>query len=228
MQRKLVLLLAVVSSACSQKPSSISAIDAGPPIDTSDRDPMKGVFTLRDALLDLAVTSTIALVAKIETTEGVITARLYAKQAPKTVANFVGLAKGTRPWRDPRTNAWTKKPFYDGLTFHRVIPEFMIQGGDPLGSGLGGPGYKIEDEIDPDLAFDAPGLLAMANARAPNTNGSQFFITETPVPSLDGKHTIFGEVTDGIDVVKRIARVAATDTHPNEPVVIRRIVIERP
>jgi peptidyl-prolyl cis-trans isomerase A (cyclophilin A) len=201
------------------------APDAAPPIDTSDRDPTGGRFTLEEATAGLEGSG--KLVAKIETGEGSIVVELYGDKTPKTVATFVGLARGTRIHRDPTTNAWVKKPFYDGLTFHRVIPEFMIQGGDPLGDGTGGPGFKIEDERDPDLAFDKPGLIAIANARAPNTGGSQFFITEVPAPNLDGSYTIFGEVIEGLDLVKKIARVDATDTRPNHPVVIKKIAIER-
>ena len=126
---------------------------------------------------------------KIETTMGEIQADLYAKQAPKTVENFVSLAK---------------KGFYDGLIFHRVIPQFMIQTGDPTGTGMGGPGYKFEDEFSPQLKHNKPGVLSMANS-GPNSNGSQFFVTEAPAPWLDGRHSIFGQVTQGMDVVKKIA-----------------------
>ena len=123
---------------------------------------------------------------------------LFEKQTPKTVANFVGLARGVRPFYDPKTKAWEKRPFYDGLTFHRVIKDFMIQGGCPHGSGTGGPGYKFEDECRPDLKHNKPGILSMANA-GPRTNGSQFFITHVATPWLDGKHTVFGEVVSADD-----------------------------
>jgi peptidyl-prolyl cis-trans isomerase A (cyclophilin A) len=142
--------------------------------------------------------------ATFQTSMGDIVIRLMPEKAPKTVANFVGLAEGTREWKDPRSGQSVKRPLYDGTVFHRVIPDFMIQGGDPLGTGTGGPGYRFEDEIGPDNSFNRPGLLAMANA-GPNTNGSQFFITEVPTPHLNRGHTIFGEVVKGIDLVRKIA-----------------------
>ncbi len=157
-----------------------------------------------------------AVVARITTGYGTINCRLRADEAPDTVANFIGLARGERAWTDPRTREEVRRPLYDGLTFHRVMPGFMIQGGDPLGTGAGGPGYTFADEIGPQTVFDRPGLLAMANA-GPNTNGSQFFITEAPAPQLNGRHTIFGDC-DGIDVVKKIARVPVRGTKPVEPV----------
>jgi len=166
-----------------------------------------------------------ALLAKLETTQGTIVIKLFEKEAPKTVANFVGLAEGTKEWTDPKTGQKVKRPFYDGLTFHRVIPDFMIQGGDPLGSGIGGPGYQFEDEFGSGLKFDHPGILAMANA-GPNTNGSQFFITDAPTPWLNNRHTIFGEVTEGLDVVKKIARVPkGPNDRPTTPVVIKKLTI---
>ncbi len=167
--------------------------------------------------------------------KGAFRCELFDKHTPKTVENFVGLATGTR-FRivkappDPNMGHFQlgpgRKPFYDGTIFHRVIPEFMIQGGDPDGNGTGGPGYEIPDEIVPALKFDRPGRLAMAN-RGPNTNGSQFFITEVPTPFLDGKYTIFGQC-DNRDLVKQIARVPrATNDRPNKPVTILRLVIHR-
>src|SRR6516162_8278030 len=141
--------------------------------------------------------------ARFETTEGNFTIELFEKDAPKTVANFIGLADGTKEWTDPRTGEKTKKPYYDGLAFHRVIANFMIQGGDPLGNGTGGPGYSFKDEFS-DLTFDQPGRLAMANS-GPATNGSQFFITEVPTPHLNGKHTIFAQC-DTIDLLKQLTR----------------------
>src|SRR4051794_30630845 len=144
--------------------------------------------------------------ATFDTTFGRIVIRLFPDDAPKTVENFVSLATGTREWTDPKTGMKAKKPLYDGTVFHRVIPEFMIQGGDPLGRGTGGPGYKFEDEFGSGRKFDRPGLLAMANA-GPNTNGSQFFITVIPTPWLNNKHTIFGEVVKGQDIIERVANV---------------------
>ncbi len=144
------------------------------------------------------------LTATFQTSLGEIVVKLLPEKAPKTVANFVGLAEGTKEWKDPKSGQAVKRPLYDGTVFHRVILDFMIQGGDPLGTGTGGPGYRFEDEIGPDNRFDKPGLLAMANA-GPNTNGSQFFITEVPTPHLNRGHTIFGEVVKGLELVRKIA-----------------------
>jgi peptidyl-prolyl cis-trans isomerase A (cyclophilin A) len=164
--------------------------------------------------------------ATLETNQGNIKIQLFPDKAPKTVDNFVGLAKGTKEWTDPTSGKKEKKPLYNGTVFHRVIKGFMIQGGDPLGKGTGGPGYQFEDEFSPDLHFAKPGILAMANA-GPATNGSQFFITLAATPWLDGKHTIFGEVVDGMPVVEKIGviKTGAMDK-PVEPVVIKSIKIE--
>jgi len=165
--------------------------------------------------------------ATLHTNHGDIVIELFGDHAPKTVENFVGLANGTKQYRDPRTKALTTGRYYDGLTFHRVIPDFMIQGGDPLGTGTGGPGYQFGDEIHPELVFNKPYLLAMANA-GPGTNGSQFFITVAATPWLNRKHTIFGEVTDPASqkVVDEISRVATTrQDRPAQPVVIESVTI---
>lgn len=169
------------------------------------------------------------LTAVFSTSLGKITCELFEDKAPETVANFVGLAEGTKEWRDPRTGQMVSRRFYDGLVFHRVIPEFMIQGGDPLGNGTGGPGYRFGDEFHPDLKHDRPGRLSMANS-GPSTNGSQFFITEAPTPHLDGRHTIFGQCGEGLDVARKIARVPRDRAgRPLEPVVIERLeIIRRP
>ncbi len=165
--------------------------------------------------------------AVFNTSMGTIICRLFPDKAPLTVSNFIGLAEGTKEWTDPKTGKLVKKRFYDGLTFHRVIPDFMIQGGCPLGTGTGGPGYKFKDEFHPSLRFDRPGLLAMANA-GPGTNGSQFFITEKETPWLNNRHTIFGEVVKGLDVVKAIARVPVKQNNkPVQDVVINRLEIVR-
>ncbi len=167
------------------------------------------------------------LYALMETTEGNITLSLFEQAAPKTVANFVGLAEGTKPWIDPNSREQVTRPFFDGLIFHRVIPGFMIQGGDPLGSGRGGPGYQFEDEFSEGLEFDQAGRLAMANA-GPNTNGSQFFITEGPTPHLNMHHTIFGQVIEGQKIVHKIATVPVDSMDkPKNPVVITKITIIR-
>jgi len=164
--------------------------------------------------------------ATIETSLGTIKIKLLPENAPLTVANFKELAQGTKEWTDPKTGKKVKNKFYDGLIFHRVIPQFMIQGGCPLGRGTGGPGYKFQDEIDPTLKFDRPGVLAMANS-GPNTNGSQFFITEVPTPWLNGNHTIFGYVTEGIDIVKKIARQEVDfSDKPIKDVVIKKVVVD--
>jgi peptidyl-prolyl cis-trans isomerase A (cyclophilin A) len=164
--------------------------------------------------------------ATLETNLGNIKIQLFPDKAPKTVENFVGLAKGTKEWTDPKTGKKEKKPLYNGTIFHRVIKGFMIQGGDPLGKGTGGPGYQFGDEFSPDLHHSKPGMLSMANA-GPGTNGSQFFITVAATPWLDGKHTIFGEVVDGLPVVMKISEVktGAMDK-PVEDVVIKDIKIE--
>jgi peptidyl-prolyl cis-trans isomerase A (cyclophilin A) len=170
---------------------------------------------------------TTTLTATLRTSEGTIVLRLFPDQAPKTVANFVGLAEGTREWTDPRTRSASRGKLYDGTIFHRVIPGFMIQGGDPLGTGTGGPGYKFGDEFHPDLAFSRPYLLAMANA-GPGTNGSQFFITTVPTPWLSRKHTIFGEVVEGADVVDRISEVKRqSNDRPVTDVVLESVEIAR-
>jgi peptidyl-prolyl cis-trans isomerase A (cyclophilin A) len=169
----------------------------------------------------------VAQTATLHTNHGDILINLLPDHAPKTVANFVGLANGTKEYADPQTGEKTTGNFYDGLTFHRVIDGFMIQGGDPLGVGTGGPGYKFGDEFHPELSFNKPYLLAMANA-GPGTNGSQFFITVTPTPHLNRRHTIFGEVADqsSRDVVDEIARVKiGRNDRPVEPVVIESVDI---
>ena len=165
--------------------------------------------------------------AEFITTEGSFTVRLFEEEAPNTVANFVGLAEGTREWTDPRTNRKVKTPYYDGVIFHRVIDGFMIQGGDPLGQGIGGPGYTFPDEFHPRLRHDRAGILSMAN-RGPNTNGGQFFITLGPTPHLDDRHTVFGEVTDGMDVVRRIGSTKTGERdRPVTDIVIQAVKITR-
>jgi peptidyl-prolyl cis-trans isomerase A (cyclophilin A) len=164
--------------------------------------------------------------AVFHTTEGSFRVRLMPEHAPKTVENFVGLATGTKGWRDPQSGDEKAGPLYPGTVFHRVIPDFMVQGGDPIGTGTGGPGYRFEDEVPPGgPAFDRPGLLAMANA-GPNTNGSQFFVTVAATPWLDGRHTIFGEVTEGYDVVERMSMVeTGPQDRPLSEIVLERIEV---
>jgi peptidyl-prolyl cis-trans isomerase A (cyclophilin A) len=166
--------------------------------------------------------------ARFVTSMGTFSVTLTPDHAPTTVANFVDLATGKREWKDARDGQRKSEPLYDGTIFHRVIPDFMIQGGDPEGTGMGGPGYRFEDECPPGgPGFDKPGLLAMANA-GPNTNGSQFFVTVKPTPWLTGKHTIFGEVTEGMDVVDAIA-IAPTGAQdrPAPDIVLEKVEIEQ-
>ncbi|MEK7064205.1 MAG: peptidylprolyl isomerase [Patescibacteria group bacterium] len=220
MLKKLTLLLstALIFSACQTSPTTPSSPtlslsggttpqakpDLAPP-DTPDI----------NQLLNLKPNE--KMYATLKTTLGDIKVELFANQAPKTVANFVGLAEGTK----------TGKPFYAGTIFHRVIKDFMIQGGDPLGTGMGDPGYKFEDEFNSSLNFDGPGYLAMANS-GPNTNGSQFFITIISTPWLNGKHTIFGKVISGQDVVDKIVNVkTGANDRPETPVVLQSVLIER-
>lgn len=177
----------------------------------------------------LALTHTAAAsTAIIKTSMGDITVKLYDDKAPKTVENFIGLAKGTKEWTNPKSGKkMKKKPLYSGTIFHRVIPNFMIQGGDPLGNGMGGPGYRFEDEFHPSLTFNRPGLLAMANA-GPGTNGSQFFITVKETPWLNNRHTIFGEVTNGMKVVEKIvSSPRGPNDKPKKPITIKSIQIKK-
>lgn len=166
--------------------------------------------------------------AVLETSEGTIVCRLFEKEAPKTVKNFIDLAEGNREWTHPVTKQKSRNRLYDGSVFHRVIPDFMIQGGDPAGTGMGGPGYQFEDETKGSPhSFDKPGKLAMANA-GPNTNGSQFFITVAPTTWLTGAHTIFGEVAEGQDVVNKIAGVPRDrNDKPAKTVMVKAVKIER-
>jgi peptidyl-prolyl cis-trans isomerase A (cyclophilin A) len=166
--------------------------------------------------------------ALFTTSEGNFKVRLFDQEAPNTVANFAGLAEGTKEFTDPKTGQKTKRPFYDGLVFHRVIGGFMLQGGCPLGTGTGGPGYKFADEFNPKLRHSKPGILSMANA-GPNTNGSQFFVILAPTPWLDNKHSVFGEVVEGMDVVNKIGNTptAKPTDRPLKPITIQSVKIER-
>ena len=173
------------------------------------------------------MTRTPGTYAVFDTTLGKIVIRLLEKEAPKTVANFVGLAEGTKEFREAKSGQKVKRAFYDGLAFHRVIPNFMIQGGCPLGTGTGDPGYKFEDEFHSSLRHDKPGKLSMANS-GPGTNGSQFFITVAATPWLDNHHSIFGEVIEGQDVADKISKVARDrNDRPQQPVVLQKVTIER-
>lgn len=165
--------------------------------------------------------------AQFVTSEGSFTVRLFDQEAPATVENFVGLAEGTKEWTDPRTNKKVTAPYYDGVIFHRVISGFMIQSGDPLGQGIGGPGYKFKDEFHPALRHDKAGILSMANS-GPNTNGGQFFITLGPTPHLDDRHSVFGEVVEGMDVVSKIGSTpTGRQDRPVKDIAIQTVTIER-
>jgi peptidyl-prolyl cis-trans isomerase A (cyclophilin A) len=192
----------------------------------SQGDPAKGEFSLEQALDGLEGEG--KLWVKLVTARGLIECELFEEKTPRTVANFVGLARGLRPFKDPETGEWIEKPYYNGTTFHRVIPGFMIQGGDPLGTGMGNPGYVIEDEVMPDIQHDAPGRLSMAN-RGPNTGSAQFFITLGPTHHLDGKHTIFGQCNEaGMKIADDIALVPrGPDDVPTEPEAIRQVEVFR-
>jgi peptidyl-prolyl cis-trans isomerase A (cyclophilin A) len=165
--------------------------------------------------------------AILETSQGNMVCRLFEKEAPQTVANFIGLAEGTKEFTDSKTGKRTKRPFFDGLAFHRVIPSFMIQGGCPLGTGTGGPGYRFADEFHPSLRHDRPGKLSMANS-GPGTNGSQFFVTVAATPWLDNRHSIFGEVIEGQEIATKISEVPRDSSdRPRTPVVLEHVRIER-
>lgn len=165
--------------------------------------------------------------AHITTNHGLMIARLFDKEAPKTVQNFVGLAEGKKQWTDPRTGRLVRRPYYNNLTFHRIIPGFMIQGGDPEGTGTGGPGFTFEDEFNPKLRHGKAGMLSMAN-RGPNTNGGQFFITLGAPTHLNDKHSVFGEIVEGMDVLRAIGKVPTQpDDKPVKPVVMKSVRIER-
>jgi len=169
----------------------------------------------------------VAVHAEFVTTEGSFTVRLFDEEVPNTVANFVGLAEGTKEWTDPRTRQKVTARYYDGIVFHRVIEGFMIQGGDPLGQGVGGPGYEFADEFHPSLRHAKAGMLSMAN-RGPDTNGGQFFITLAPTPHLDNKHSVFGEVTAGMDIVRRIGSTpVGRQDRPVKDVTILSVAITR-
>jgi peptidyl-prolyl cis-trans isomerase A (cyclophilin A) len=167
------------------------------------------------------------LYAIFNTSMGTITAQLFEKETPLTVKNFVALARGTKPWRDPKSSAMAAKPLYNGVTFHRVIPNFMIQTGDPTGTGTHDCGFTIKDEIVPTLKFDQPGRLGMANVGTPNTGSCQFFITEVPYPSLNGGYTVFGQVVEGQDIVTKIGHVPTNGEKPTTPVRLVTVVIKR-
>jgi len=200
-----------------------------PPAQPASQPAAQSTDELPDAPMATAAVLTVpnGPFAVLDTSMGRITCQFFQQQAPNATANFIGLAEGTKDWTDPTTKrVMHNRPLYDGTTFHRVIPEFMIQGGDPAGTGMGDPGYTFADEFDPNLNFDRPGRLAMANS-GPNTNGSQFFITEQAYPDLNQHYTLFGQCDDpGVEVVKAIARVPRDDNDkPLSPVVLEKVTI---
>jgi peptidyl-prolyl cis-trans isomerase A (cyclophilin A) len=230
-----LMLAAAVSIAAGQQstPASPSSPDTKPASDPAGTQTAKPATPATEELPDGPTPQPSVLIhpngpmVLFDTSMGRITCQFYQKQAPKTVANFIALATGSRDWVDPVSNKkMHNKPLYNGTTFHRVIPGFMIQGGDPAGTGMGGPGYEFEDEFDPNLNFDVPGRMAMANS-GPNTDGSQFFITEQAYDSLNQHYSLFGQCDqDGIEVVKAIARVERdADDKPLTPVVLRKVTI---
>jgi peptidyl-prolyl cis-trans isomerase A (cyclophilin A) len=177
--------------------------------------------------IEKLVPGTGELRAIFKTSMGDITVKLYEKEAPRTVANFVALATGQIEWTDPKTGQKTKKPLYSGTVFHRVIPDFMIQGGDPMGTGTGGPGWRFGDEIHPKLRHDKPGALSMANA-GPNTNGSQFFLCEVATPWLDGKHAVFGQTIQNVELIAKITHSPRDGRdRPKTPITLDEIQIVR-
>lgn len=223
---RLPLFLALLTPAALAQtaPSTAAQTPTAPPPANTPADLPDGPEAASQVRPPVTPTGPTAL---IDTSLGRLTCKLYDKQAPITVANFTGLAQGTKDWVDPATlKKIHGQPFYNGTTFHRVIPNFMIQGGDRVGDGTGDPGYFFQDEIDPSLTFNVPGRLAMANS-GPATNGSQFFITESPVEELNGKHTIFGQCD--AQTVSRVASIARVERNANDkplsPVVIRKITI---
>ncbi len=188
-------------------------------------------INVEEAAKSLGIKPGDKLFATFDTTMGKMVAELYWDKAPNTVLNFVQLAEGKKEWTDPRTNKPSNKPLYDGSKFHRVIPDFMIQGGDPLGMGTGGPGYKFADEFHPDLKHTVPGILSMANSGR-NTNGSQFFITEKATPWLDNKHSVFGKVTEGAELIPTITRVEkdpkdGSNSKPKVDIILKKVTIGR-
>ena len=226
----LLFIFAFFLSACTQtiKPVKITNLNDNPMNQSQDKqtnptapsDPLANV----DQILNLKEGQ--KLTATIKTNLGDMTVDLFTDATPKTVANFVGLSEGQIPWIHPQTGNKQYEALYNGTIFHRVIVDFMIQTGDPIGTGTGGPGYKFEDEID-DQKFTEPGILAMANA-GPNTNGSQFFITLAPTPWLNGKHTIFGKVIGGMDVVEKIGAIqTGPNDRPVKDIIIEKIEIVR-
>lgn len=223
----------MMGTACTKgcvKPAE-QAVPQGSPKAEAEPEPEKNLESeeLKKLKTEFDLKAGDKLIATFETSLGTINAELFWEKAPRTVDNFASLALGKKEWTDPKSKEKVTKPLYDGTIFHRVIKGFMIQGGDPLGLGIGGPGYKFQDEFNPELRHSAKGILSMANS-GPNTNGSQFFITEGPTPHLDNRHSVFGQVKDpaSLEVVSKIAGTP-TDAQdkPTTPVVIKSLKIAK-
>jgi peptidyl-prolyl cis-trans isomerase A (cyclophilin A) len=206
-------------------PAATPAPSAEKPVATAPAETAKPAVTEKPAVS--AEKHGPGVYAHITTNHGAMIARLFDKEAPKTVENFVGLAEGKKQWRNPRTNTMVRRPYYNNLTFHRIIPGFMIQGGDPEGTGMGGPGFEFADEFNPKLRHSKAGILSMAN-KGPDTNGGQFFITLVPTPHLNDRHSVFGELVEGTDTLRAIGKVpTGAQNKPVKPVIIKSIRIER-
>jgi peptidyl-prolyl cis-trans isomerase A (cyclophilin A) len=224
-----VTLVMVLAAGCGAT-TPVEVVDEGPEVANEKPEVVETVKVTNDKLTVESVQEQFGagLYAVFDTSMGTVVCRLFPDKAPLTCDNLIGLAEGTIAWRDPKTGEKVNRPFYDGLTFHRVIPGFMIQGGCPLGTGTGDPGYKMGCEIDPSLNFNEPGKLAMARAQSMDSVGSQFFITDAAAPHLNQQYTLFGEVVAGLDVVKQIARVPqGAGNKPLEPVFMNHVCILR-
>ena len=231
MSKSLILLVfASLLSACSATPVSPAPINESqtPSLSPSPTATPSPTITSKSTNELLNIKPNQKMYATLKTSQGSIKVELFYDKTPNTVANFVALSEGTKDWVDPQTGKTVSgKPLYNGTIFHRVIKDFMVQGGDPLGNGTGGPGYKFADEFDPSLTFEKPFMLAMANSGV-NTNGSQFFITTVPTTWLNGKHTIFGKVVEGMDVVDAISTTPTNQSdQPVKQVALNSVTIER-
>ena len=233
MTRALLSLLCAFAFAASPAAAQTSTAKPAPPATAKPATEKPATATAPAAPAATASKYGPGIYAHFTTSHGNFIARLYDKDAPMTVQNFVGLAEGKKQWTDPKSGRPVRRAYYNNSTFHRIIPNFMIQGGDPLGTGFGGPGFNIKDEISPKFKHDRPGILSMANTGQPNTGGGQFFITVAPYPSLDGKYSIFGEVVEGLEVVMAISKVPTTGpkgtpaNRPLKPVIMKSVRIER-
>lgn len=220
-----IFIALIFSSSCTRKATLNGDSSSAPKLNKTQRIKVAELSRLDADVGDLKAGD--KLYATFKTSMGDMKVELYWEDAPLTVANFVGLAKGSKAWLNPKTNKESHESLYKGSIFHRVIPGFMIQGGDPLGTGMGGPGYSFKDEFSPKLRHNAAGILSMANS-GPNSNGSQFFITEGPTPHLDHRHSIFGKVIENVALIEKIAQVSrGVNDRPVKDVVINEIIIAK-